>query len=845
MKIFRAIFLSAFTLFLVYLLQNRLADTLLSGFVPSTLATAPPIGKFLDPFNGFWVNAEPKRQPEAVNLSLKGLQKKVDILIDQRFVPHIFAENDQDLYFTQGYVTASQRLWQMEFLTHFAAGRLSEVLGERAIEIDRSQRRIGMLASAEATLRNVMKDSLSAQILLAYTAGVNAYIETLEPHQYPLEDKILDYKPEPWSPLKVALLLKYMAYDLSLANNDDFANTLAANLYSEKAVDSLFGSVPFQMQNVIPQKTALDFKPSKKPQKPKNYDSVSRKVAKNLEELQHILGDVKPEKPKGSNNWVIGAKKSGTGFPILAGDPHLSLKLPSIWYEIQLVSPNVNVYGVSLPGAPTVVIGFNEKIAWSITNAYTDAADFYALQFKNDKLEEYWHDGTWKKTSLRKEIIQVRGGKPIVEYIRHTHHGVVVLEQKASLYPDKPNDLYHLTAPFRSALQWIGADSTSNEILAFHKLNRAGNYGEFMQAFATFSCPSSVVAYADVEKNIGLYVAGKIPMCWNGQGKYVLDGTSSEYEYNQFIPYEQNPKVFNPEQHFVASANQFLADSLTYPYYLGYDFVSPERGIRINERLASMNKVKLDNVRELQNDVLGVHARQALPVMLARLDTLKMDKETEKIWATLKKWNYLYQADSQGATFFELWFSEFRKELWNDEFGAINHYPNTDQTLRILLKDTSSRWIDNINTSEKENLKNLLQKSFAGAVSKLKETHKGDDTNWFWGRHKGFSLQHLLIPNLGLDNLMTSGSPRTVNATGSDHGPSWRMVVMLGANSPKAYGVYPGGQSGNPGSFYYTNMVENWRLGELEELLYLKNIPQKHPKILKRIQLSIRQERKD
>lgn len=839
MKIFRAIFLSILTLLLVYILQNRFADTFLSGFVPPTLATAPPIGKFLDPFNGFWVNAEPKRQPDKINLSLAGLQKKVEVLIDQRMVPHIFAENDPDLYFAQGYIIASQRLWQMEFLTHFAAGRLSEVLGERAIEIDRSQRRIGMLASAEATLRNVMKDSLSAQILNAYSAGVNAYIKTLKPHQYPLEYKILDYEPEAWSPLKTALMLKYMAYDLSLAHNDDFTNTLAAHLYGEKAIDSVYAATPFRGLPVIPSKTPLDFKALKKPAKPQRYDSVSRKVAKNLEELQNLLTEIKKEeKPKGSNNWVIGAKKSETGFPILAGDPHLSLKLPSIWYEVQLVSPTVNVYGVSLPGAPTVVIGFNDKIAWSITNAYTDAADFYLLQFKDDKLEEYMHDGVWKKTSLRKEIIKVRGAKqPIIEYVRHTHHGAVVLEQKSTLNPEKPNNLYNLTSPFRSALQWIGADSTSNEIKTFYQLNRASKYDEFVQAFASFSCPSSVVAYADIDKNIGLYVAGRIPMRWNGQGKFVLDGTSSEYEYKQFIPFEQNPKVLNPEQQFVASANQFLSDTLTYPYYVGYDFVSPERGIRINERLAAMNRIKLDNVRELQNDVLGVHAREALPAMLVCIDTNKLEKEEEKIFKTLKKWNYLYQSDSQGATFFEAWFSELRKEIWDDEFGKFNNYPSTDQTLRLLLKDTNSRWIDKINTPEKENLKMLVQSSFSKAVALLKEKHKGNDENWFWGKYKGFALQHLLIPNLGLDNLMTSGSSRTVNATGSDHGPSWRMVVLLGANSPKAYGVYPGGQSGNPGSFYYANMVENWRLGELEELLYLKTIPNKHPKIVTRIEM--------
>lgn len=841
MRIFRAVFLFVFTFFLVYLLQNRFADTVLSDFVPPALSTAPPIGKFLDPFNGFWVNAEPKRRAEKTTLSLSGLRKKVKILTDQRLVPHIFAENDDDLYFAQGYVAASHRLWQMDFLTYFAAGRLSEILGEKTLEIDRSQRRIGLLASAEATLKHIMKDSLSARILKAYTAGVNAYIESLEPHQYPLEYKILNYQPEPWTPLKSVLMLKYMAYDLSLAYNDDFANTLALHWYGEEAVDSIFSATPFRGFPVIPSKTTSEPKSIKKPIRPANYDSVSKKVAKNLDELQNLLSGIKKEeKPKGSNNWVVGAKKSETGFPILAGDPHLSLKLPSIWFELQLVSPSVNVYGVSLPGTPTVVIGFNDKIAWSITNAYTDAADFYLLQFKDDTLEEYWHDGTWKKTTIRKETIKIRGAKPVNEYVRYTHHGAVILEKKANLYPERPNDLYNLTAPFRSALQWIGADSTSNEILTFYRLNRASNYNEFVQSFATFACPTLVVAYADVEKNIGLYVAGKIPVRWNGQGKFVLDGTSSEYEYKQFIPYEQNPQILNPEQQFVASANQFLTDTLTYPYYLGYDFVSPERAIRINERLAEMSKIKLDNIRELQNDVLGVHAREALPVMLKYLDTTSLEKEAKKVFTTLQKWNYLYQSDSQGASFFEAWFSELRKEIWDDEFGKIGSYPNTDQTLRILLKDTSSRWVDKISTSEKENLKTLVQNSFNQALVKFKDLHKGDEKNWYWGKYKGFSLQHLLIPNLGLDNLMTSGSSRTVNATGSDHGPSWRMIVMLGANSPKAYGVYPGGQSGNPGSFYYANMVENWRLGELEELLYLKTIPNKHPKIISQIELNSR-----
>jgi len=842
MKIFRAIFLSVVSLLLVYILQNKLSETpILKNYIPESLASAPPIGIFLDPFNGFWVNAEPKNLASKIDLNIKGLQKNVEVVLDQRLVPHIFAENDHDLYFAQGYITASYRLWQMEFLTHFAAGRLSEFIGEKTIEVDRSQRRMGLLRSAQKSLDNMLKDSTSAAVLKAYSEGVNAYIHSLDAHQIPLEYKILNYTPEEWTPLKTVLLLKYIAYDLSVTGNDDFFNTLAMAKYGEKSTDSLYANIPFRLQPVIPAKSPLDFKPAKKINHPKGYDSVSKTLAQNLQKTQDILNEkykAKDEKAKGSNNWAIGAKKTETGFPILASDPHLSLKLPSIWYEVQLVSPNVNVYGVSLPGTPTVVIGFSEKIAWGITSAYTDGLDFYQVRFKDESMNEYFHDGVWKKTFTHKETIKVKGGKDIEEKIRYTHHGPIVLETPAKLYPNEPNDLYNVTVPYQHAMYWLGADSTSNEILTFYRINRAQKYDDFLNAFSSFSCPSLAFAYADADKNIAMYVAGKIPMRWTGQGKYILDGSSSAYEYKDFIPFAQNPKVLNPEQQFVASANQAITDTTTYPYYTGYDFVSPERAIRINEKLNNMTRIKYENIRELQNDVLGIHAREALPKMLSQLDSSKLKPSGLKVYQILKKWNYLYQSDSQGATCFEVWFLEFRNALWQDELGHIPHYPNTDQTLRVLLRDSTNRWVDNIGTTSKETLQELITTSFDKAIIKLQEKHKGSDENWYWGKHKGFHLDHLLIPNLGLSSLMTSGSSRTINATSDNHGPSWRMVVMLGANTPRAYGIYPGGQSGNPGSLYYSNMVENWRLGELEELLFLKNAKTKNTKTITTITMN-------
>lgn len=837
MRVARAILFLAWSSILTLTLQFKLTEIpFLKNYVPEKLASAPALGKFIDPFNGFWQNAEPKKHPNEIQIKAPQLKDKVEIWLDSRRVPHIFAQNDYDLYFAQGYMIASDRLWQMDFLTRFAAGRLAEVLGEKALEIDRSQRRMGILYSAERTLAN-LKDSTSKAVLQAYADGVNAYISSLEPHQFPLEYKILDYAPEPWSPLKSVLMLKYMAYDLSIAYTDDFANSLAASLYGEKAIEKLFPNLPYRLEPVIPSKTPIDFKPCKKPQRPSKYDSTAKALYHNLKELQSILqAQAHKETAQGSNNWAVGAKKSETGFPILAGDPHLSLKLPSIWYEMQLTSPNCNVYGVTLPGTPTIVIGFNEKIAWSLTNAYTDASDFYQIRFKDDKLDEYWYNGSWKKTSIRKEIIKVKGREQdVIEYIRYTHHGPIVLEKPSKIDPNNPNKLYSLDVPYLHALRWTGYDTTSNEVLAFYKLNRASNYKQFQESFTTFGYPTQVVAYADTDKNIALQIIGKIPLRWNGQGKYILDGSNPAYEYREFIPYTHNPKVLNPEQQYVASANQIIADTLTYPYYLGYEYVSPERAIRINERLRTWTKVKYEHMKELQNDVLGIHAKQLLPVMLSFIDTTQLSKMEIKIYQILKKWDYLYKAESIGATCFEAWYEETKKAIWADELGSIAHYPTPDVMIHTFLKDTTAQWIDNQNTPEKENLKAIVQESFGKAVQILEKRHQGNDENLFWGKYKNFELKHLLIPNLGLKNLVTSGSKRTVNATSSDHGPSWRMIVMLGANTPKAYGIYPGGQSGNPGSFYYDNMVENWRLGELEELIFIKNTQARNPKILTKI----------
>lgn len=334
----------------------------------------PPIGKFLDPFQGFWKNAESKTVASERELDIEGLKGSVSVQFDDHRIPHIFAENDHDLYFTQGYLTARDRLWQMDFQTRFAAGRLSEVIGPKALELDRFQRRMGMAYGAENMTREMMKDPVVAEMMNAYAAGVNAYIHSLKPGDYPIEFKILDYAPEDWKPLNSALLLKLMSATLASGSNEFYMSNIL-NKFGADVVKDLFPDYPFREDPIVPTGTKWDFKALQVPKAPANGGLAKTSTIKTKEKEEGI----------GSNNWALSGSKTSTGYPMLANDPHLDLTLPAIWYQIQLVGPDHNVCGVSIPGSPGVIIGFNQKVAWGVTNVASDVLDWYQVQFKDEK----------------------------------------------------------------------------------------------------------------------------------------------------------------------------------------------------------------------------------------------------------------------------------------------------------------------------------------------------------------------------------------------------------------------------------------------------------------------------
>lgn len=776
----------------------------------------PAFGPLLSPFVGFWQNAEAGMAP-GQTLKLAGTQEEVTILYDDLGVPHIFARNDHDAYFAQGYVTARDRLWQMEFQTHAAAGRVSEIVGERAQELDRFNRRLGMVYGAEQALKAMMADPQSKQEVEAYSAGINAFINQLTPAQYPVEYKLLGYAPEPWTPLKCALLLKQMTSTLALGNDDLYMTNILKS-YGRAVVDDLFPDYPTREDPIIPVGTKWDFAPLKVPSPPKDSFSAQLPLAFRWQERDPSIG---------SNNWAVGAEKSATGYPILANDPHLTLSLPSIWYQIQLVSPTMNVYGASLPGAPGVTIGFNKDVAWGVTNVGSDVLDFYQIRFRDSQRREYWHDGRWKPVRRRIETVNIKGGPAVVDTVLYTHHGPVVYQpgEKA----------FNKNFPVGFAARWV-AHEPSNELRCFYLLNRARNYDDYRKALTFYAAPAQNFVFADNSKNIAISPNGKFPLKWKEQGKFLLDGTNPTHDWQGWIPATQNPLVKNPPRFFVSSANQFSTDP-TYPYYLHWEFAPYERGARINQRLTAMQQATPDSLRMLQNDNYNLRAANFLPVLLPEVNQQGLDQSQQQALKALTTWRYQNDASGIGATIFTEWLTRFRKAVWDDEFRVDTEtpmrYPSYDRTLQLITRQPDARWFDDVSTpNQKENLTGLINATFRATVDSLVKQHGAFGPGWAWARHKGTDIRHL-IP--GLDafsavDVQNGGGSSVVNATTGRTGPSWRMVVALGP-SPKAYGVYPGGQSGNPGSPYYMNMIETWRKGELNELLYLTSADSQNTRV--------------
>lgn len=764
------------------------------GTLNRPIGPIPAIGKFLDPVNGFWANAEAAN--DHFSLSKELLSKHLKISMDERLVPHIHARNDYDLYFAQGYLHAYYRLWQMDMQTRAAAGRLSEIIGKKTLEYDRTQRRKGMVWAAENTLRAMQENPKTRSMLAAYTAGVNAYIHSLTSKTLPLEYKLMNFRPEDWSPLKCALLLKYMADDLT-GNTDDIALSYVHDALGDTAFNRLY---PERIPNnipVIPRGTVFS-KPSLPvpPVPPGNLfadfhikDSSSTGLAQQL--VFEINSGI------GSNNWAVSGVKTLSGNPILCNDPHLGLNLPSIWYEIQLSAPGINCYGVSIPGAPGIVIGFNDSISWGLTNNYRDVKDYYEL--RSDKPGFYLIDHKELPFHVRKEQIYIKGEKqPFTDTVRYSIHGPVIYDHA---FPEPSGSSKTL------AMSWMAHRGT-NELLSLYLLNRAVNYSDFVQAIIHFECPAQNFIYADCAGNIAIWGQGRFINKWQGQGKFVMRGDISATLWGDTIPMLENPHVLNPSQHFLASANQQVTDE-SYPYYYDGDF-SEFRSWEINYFLNNSSKIKIEDMMALQNNTWSMQAHLLAPYYFTYGKDYAGDHP-----AYFQNWNDSLIAESKIASAFQIWIYFLNENIWKDDFAhlPVVIYPAFERTMQLILEDTTSPFFDNIGTKEKERFAQVAQHSFQqtwDSISKL-EKRKGSD----WYKVKNTSVMHLAkIGAFSFTGLKTGGWGNTINAMKQNHGPSWRMIVTMNPGKIEAWGVYPGGQSGNPGSKAYNSFLDYWVEGK-------------------------------
>jgi penicillin amidase len=755
----------------------------------------PPLASLLDPNHGFWQNSYSEDALADKDLVLKNVSGDVEVIYDENLIPHIFAENELDLYRAQGYITAKHRLWQMEFQTMAAAGRLSEIVGSVALDLDRMTRRKGLGYGAELGMKFLQEnDPETLALVEAYTDGVNQYINQLSLAQTPVEYKILNYRPEKWTALKSILLLKYMT-DMLVGDRDLEYSNLRKILGVAK-LNKLFPEYPIGIDPIIEEGHKWDF----------NALSVTKPDSISYPDDELVIEPLpQPEKGIGSNNWAVSGAKTKSGNPMLANDPHLGLNLPSLWFAMQLTTPDHSVKGATLPGALGVISGFNENIAWGVTNATKDTRDWYKITFQDKGRKAFKYGERWEPTTFRIEEIKVKGEADFLDTVVYTSYGPIMYDRTFKAERQDVN----------FALKW-NVHEGSNEQKTFIMMNKAKDYNAYNLALDYYTAPAQNFVFASKSGDIAMRIQGKFPLKWKGQGKFFMDGADPRMEWQGYIPNDQNPSTLNPERGFVSSANQNPVDS-TYPYYVfdnSYEFY---RNRRINGRLKEMENITVEDMKTLQFDDYYLLAAEALPKMIELLDRdIASEPYAKKYLKELQDWDYYADPNQKAPSLFYTWWQKSYDQIWQDliKLNVPVVEPSYYQTVYFMTSNSEDEVFDWKDTEVKETAATHINKGFEQMVEQMKawEEKEGD---YAWANFKHTTIQHLIpqFKSFSVANVYTGGGRGMVNATSERHGASWRMIVELGEEIT-ALGIYPGGQSGNPGSKYYSNFIQKWAKGE-------------------------------
>ncbi len=727
--------------------------------------------------------------------SLDGLSGPIDITRDSAGVPHIFAQSDNDAFFALGWVHAQDRLWQMEMNRRVGAGRLSEILGEKTLKIDQFLRTLGVRRAAQEAWTHLKPRTRT--LFEHYIAGVNAWIQ--EVPVLPIEFQLLQFEPEPWTPVDSLVWAKLMAWDLG----GDYSQELL-----RVRLEELLG--PQRTRELLPQY------PEEGPSILAGLSSSSVEELLTLDSfLQDQLGlrgiDV------GSNNWVVSGKWTASGLPLLANDPHLGTRIPSIWYLVELQGPTLHVTGATFPGLPGVPIGHNDQIAWGVTNMGPDVQDLYRERINPDQPNQYLVNGTWNRMTLTEEPILVKGrDQPFLWAARATRHGPLI------------SDVTETAEPL--ALRWTALDPDDTTIDAFTDILWAENWTEFRDALRQYVAPSQNFVYADRQGNIGYIAPGRIPIRSQGKGWTPAPGWSNDYEWTDWIPFDQLPQAYNPPEGWVVTANNKVVSDL-YPYHLSNNWMPPYRAERIREllqeRLQAGKKLTVDDMARIQGDQHNALIPKLLPLLL---QTPAASEQDQQALALLKEWNGDLSRDSVAASLFEAWLSHLTAVLLEDEVGPRLYEElarrNHEVFLVNLLTDPEQGrfWCDHRKTTPRETCTDMLQQALHQALAELENRLGRDLQEWRWGAlhqtqypHTPFSevpylkpFFHRSIENGGDRNTVNVASYKPHERYAQHWGPSYRQIIDLSDWNTSRF-MHTTGQSGNVLSPHYDDLIEPHR----------------------------------
>jgi penicillin amidase len=827
------------------------------------LGPLPPLGKLIDPKDGLWAVSDKTELPEHEEVSGLNLQgDKVTVFRDKWGVPHIYAENEYDLYYAIGWVHAQDRLWQLDIQKRMFTGTLSEVAGDAALETDTFFRTIGLFRAAEATLGALKADPVAHAPFLdalgAYADGINDYIDRMGPEDLPLEFRLLNYQPTHWRPVDSLAFGKLMAYSLALDMDIDLRMGLIYEAFQAEfgviegsgLVEELFPiNSTYNVVPVLPDYGNYSYSLASMQTSTKTtVSSIESGLAvpqEIKETLQSILDFRTTMRDKlratgflgwvadfrdnflGSNNWVVDGNKSATGFPIMANDMHLAHSLPPIWYECHqvILGTDFNVYGFTFVGTPVVIAGHNQFCAWGFTNVGADVTDYYYYKESSDG-KSFWNatSNAWQEYKIINEKIKVKGvfgTSTKTLRIKTTGDGPIIT-------PDVHEEDYDWPV----AMKWTGSEPTF-EIKTVYLFNRMKNLDDFIQAQNnTWFCPGQNTIFADIYGNIALRPVAHYPIRAPGYwGRIPVNGSAGEGQWLGYIPYNALPVSANPPQGYLASTNQKTAGP-DYPYFLGSFFDVPYRAQRINELLANAQDgtVTVELMKKWQADNIDNSAKFFVPLILG-IDSEQAGNQQARVQDVqnkLSSWNYTMLRDWVEPTIYRFWLCEFRENTFKDEWELVGladdmDYPQFHVLEYFVANNATVRWFDDNTTSQVESIMDIALQSLLDAFEEIEEElGTSNIEKWVWGDFHRLYVDH----TAGLDALSANsdgypwdGSDHTLNAAyggergdyGVRSGPSERFVVDLRpsvADETHASSCLPGGQRGWSLSKHYKDQLE-------------------------------------